>query len=62
MPCRYYYAQNFILMKYYILKPKNLKLDERLEKFHPDFNFNIDYAYLVIHDIIKAQPIKLMNT
>lgn len=48
-------------MGYFILKPKNLNLEERIRRFPPDFDFKIDYAYLVIHDIIKATAYRVNN-
>jgi len=41
------------MKNYYILKPKNLNLDNRLEKFPPDFDFNKDCAYYIISKLIK---------
>ncbi|WP_417354430.1 hypothetical protein [Flavobacterium sp.] len=48
-------------MGYCILKPKNLNLEERIRQFPPDFEFKIDYAYLVINDIIKSTSYKVSN-
>lgn len=48
-------------MGYYILKPKNLNLEDRIRRFPPDFDFKIDYAYLVIYDIIKVTAYKVNN-
>ena len=40
-------------MKYYILKPKKLNLENLVKNYQPDFNFSIDKAYLIIYLIIK---------
>lgn len=42
------------MSKYFIIKPHNLDLEARLKQFPPDFKFNIDFAYMVINDIIQA--------
>lgn len=42
------------MSKYYIIKPHNLDLNARLKQFPPDFDFNVDFAYMVINDIIQA--------
>lgn len=46
---------------YYILKPKNLNLEYLVNKYNPDFKFNIDFAYLVIHFVILYQSNKSSN-
>lgn len=40
-------------MKYYILKPKKLDLECLVNKYKPNFKFNIDKAYLIVYLIIK---------
>ena len=42
------------MSKYYIIKPHNLDLEARLKQFPPNFDFNIDFAHMVINDIIHA--------
>lgn len=37
---------------YYILKPKKLDLEYLVNKYQPDFEFNLDRAYLIIHLVI----------
>ncbi|AMA49651.1 hypothetical protein [Flavobacterium covae] len=37
---------------YTILKPKNLHLENRVNRFKPDFNFNFEKAYLLIYLVI----------
>lgn len=39
--------------EYYVLVPKSLNLDQRLSKFPPDFNFNKEYCYYFISQLIK---------
>lgn len=46
---------------YYILKPKNLNLEYLVRKYNPDFKFNTDFAYLVIHFVILYQSNKSSN-
>ena len=41
------------MTEYYILKPKKLDLKQRVEKYNPDFDFNIDFAYFFISGIIE---------
>lgn len=41
------------MKEYYIIIPKKLNLEERLKQFPPDFEFNTDFAYFVISDILK---------
>lgn len=41
------------MTEYYILKPKKLDLKERVKKYKPDFDFNIDFAYFFISGIIQ---------
>ena len=40
-------------MKYYILKPKKLNLENLVDIYQPDFKFNLDKAYLIIYLVIK---------
>ena len=47
------------MKEYYIIKPSSLNLEQRLEKFPPDFNFCKDYALWLISDIIKKTAYKL---
>lgn len=49
-------------MKEYIcIKPVNLELEKRIEKFPPDFDYNIDYFYYLISDIIETTSQKFKN-
>ena len=41
------------MTEYYILKPKKLDLKQRVEKYKPNFDFNIDCAYFFISGIIE---------
>ena len=55
-------SKNIVKMKaYYILKLKNLNLEYLLNKYNPDFKFNTDFAYLVIHFVILYQSNKSSN-
>lgn len=38
--------------KYYILKPKKVDIEYLVDKYKPNFKFNIDFIYLVMHLII----------
>ena len=40
---------------YYILKPKNLNLEYLVNKYPPEFKYNLDFAYLIIHFVILYQ-------
>jgi hypothetical protein len=40
------------MTEYFILKPKNLDLKQRVDKYNPDFDFNLDLAYYFISGII----------
>lgn len=40
---------------YYILKPKNLNINNLVNKYNPDFSFSTDFAYLIIHFVILYQ-------
>jgi hypothetical protein len=46
---------------YHILKPKNLSLEYLVNKYNPDFKFNTDFAYLIIHFVILYQSNKSSN-
>lgn len=37
---------------YYILKPKKLNLEYLVNKYQPDFEFNLDRAYLIIYLVL----------
>ncbi len=41
------------MTEYFILKPKNLDLKQRVDKYKPDFDFNVDLAYFFINGIIE---------
>lgn len=41
--------------QYYILKPKNLNLEHLVNKYTPNFNFNIDFAHFIFHLMIIYQ-------
>ena len=41
------------MKEYYVVVPKTLDLEKRLKMFPPDFDFNLDFAYCVINDILK---------
>ncbi|AWG20443.1 hypothetical protein FFWV33_02310 [Flavobacterium faecale] len=41
------------MTEYYILKLKNIDLQERVNRFPPDFKFNFDFAYLILHFVIE---------
>lgn len=45
--------------KYSILVPENLNLEARIKRFPPDFKYNIDFFYLIIHFVIKNLPYKI---
>lgn len=38
---------------YYIFKIKNINLEERVKRFPPNFKFNFDFGYLIIHFILE---------
>lgn len=42
------------MKEYYVVKPKNLDLENRIKQTPPHFKFSIDFAYLVISEIIQA--------
>ena len=44
---------------YSILVPENLELAARIEQFPPNFNFKIDFFYLIIHFVIKNLAYKI---
>ncbi|WP_225035280.1 hypothetical protein [Winogradskyella sp. SM1960] len=44
---------------YNIIKPSILNLEERIKKCPPSFNFNIDYGYWLISEIIKQTAYRL---
>ncbi|MEZ7500750.1 hypothetical protein QO200_18700 [Flavobacterium sp. Arc3] len=44
---------------YSILVPENLDLEARLKQFPPDFKYNIDFFYLIIHFVIKNLAYKI---
>ena len=41
------------MREYYIVKPVNLDLEKRIKNNPPSFKFNLDFAYMVINDIIQ---------
>lgn len=41
------------MQEYHIYKLKNLDLQDRLNLFPPDFKFNIDFGYLLMHFVIE---------
>lgn len=45
--------------EYYIYKLKNIDLKERVKHFSPDFDFNIDFGYLIIHFIIQSMTYRI---
>lgn len=47
--------------KYYILIPENLDLYKLTEKYPPQFDFNYDFAHLVIHCIIEKSAFKIKS-
>ncbi|KAB1067952.1 hypothetical protein F6U93_08400 [Tamlana haliotis] len=47
------------MKQYSIIKPCILNLNNRLKHSPPDFNFNIDYAYWLVSEIIKKTAYKL---
>lgn len=49
------------MKQYFILKPKILNLEYLVNKYNPDFKFNIDFAYLVIHFVILYKSKKSPN-
>jgi hypothetical protein len=44
---------------YTILVPENIDLEARIEQFPPDFKYNIDFFYLIIHFVIKNLAYKI---
>ena len=42
------------MKEYYVVKPKNLDLENRIKQTPPNFKFSIDFAYLVISELIQA--------
>ncbi|PIF69460.1 hypothetical protein [Flavobacterium sp. 2] len=46
------------MKSYYILKPKNLNLEYLANKYPPEFNFNLDFTYLIVHFVIMYQSNK----
>lgn len=44
---------------YSILVPENLDLEARIKRFPPDFKYNIDFLYLIIHFVIKNLAYKI---
>jgi hypothetical protein len=44
---------------YSILVPENLDLEARIEQFPPNFKYNIDFFYLIIHFVIKNLAYKI---
>ncbi len=49
------------MKEYHIIIPKKLNLEERLKEYPPDFEFNLDFAYFVISDILKQTAYKLQE-
>ncbi|MGO2357367.1 MAG: hypothetical protein ACTH6S_07450 [Mesonia sp.] len=49
------------MKEYYIIKPSSLNLEQRLEKFPPDFKFCKEYALWLISEIIRKTAYKLEN-
>lgn len=47
------------MSKYYIYKLKNIDLHERVKRFPPDFKFDFDFAYLVMHIILKQMALRI---
>ncbi|MDT0294185.1 hypothetical protein ACFQ3R_07525 [Mesonia ostreae] len=47
------------MKEYYIIKPSILNLEQRLEKFPPNFKFCKDYALWLISEIIRKTAYKL---
>lgn len=47
--------------KYICIKPINLELEKRIEKFPPDFDYNIDYFYYLISNILQRTNHKFQN-
>lgn len=47
--------------KYYIYKLKNINLQDRINKFPPEFKFNIDFAYLVMHFLLEQMANKIVG-
>lgn len=41
------------MTEYHIFKLKNIDLQERVNRFPPDFKFNYDFAYLILHFVIE---------
>lgn len=53
-------CQFFIQMKeYYIFKLKNINLQDRINRFPPNFDFNIDFGYLIIHFIVQGMAYRI---
>src|SRR5690606_35519628 len=49
------------MTSYSIIKPSILNLEERIKKYPPDFNFNIDYGLWLVSEIIKQTAYRLEN-
>lgn len=44
---------------YYIFKLKSVDLHDRVNRFPPDFEFNFDFAYLIMHFILEQMANKI---
>ena len=54
---------NFYMMrKFYVLKIEKISLEERLKKFPPDFEFNLDYGYWLLGEIIRETAYRIELT
>ncbi|SEQ02828.1 hypothetical protein SAMN05421824_0963 [Hyunsoonleella jejuensis] len=49
------------MKEYHIITPKKLNLEGRLKQFPPDFEFNLEFAYFVISDILKQTAYKFQE-
>ncbi|WP_223550546.1 hypothetical protein [Aestuariivivens sp. NBU2969] len=49
------------MKEYHIIIPKRLNLEERLKQYPPDFEFNLDFVYFVISDILKQTAYKFQE-
>jgi hypothetical protein len=49
------------MKNYNILKPKNLNLENLTNRFKPDFKFNFEKAYLIIHIVVLLSNKKSNN-
>lgn len=46
------------MKKYICIKPVNLELEKRIEKFPPNFDYNLDYFYYLINIILRKTAYK----